>query len=484
VRSFLRRTRVRLALTVAAVFLGVAALAAIGVWVVFSRLEYNGIDASLSAQAQALVAQLDESNGQVSFQGGSPLPAETPEGIAIDAILLDGSNHVLDRSGTAPRPEVVAPLSSEARSRHSAVSATVSDGAHDVRVLATPVDAGGGAAAVLVVTRPVSELQATLFKLGLLLAAIVTMLTAVVAALAYRLTGRAMRPVKAIAAAARELSEHDLHRRLGLDLPADELGELAATFDGMLARLEAAFATLQQFTADAAHELRAPLALLRAELEVSLSKARTTEEYQASQRVALGEVERLTDIADQLLTLARADAGALVPNLQPVDLSDLVDETVERWQPLAAMHSIRLESKVLDEGVTRADPQLLRRVLDNLLDNAVRHTPAGGTVGVILIRDAAHWTITVWDTGPGVPEAERPSLFERFTRGDPARGRQTGGAGLGLALCRVIVELHGGSITLDDGVSGALFRVRLPALDGDAASDAREGATAGAVISR
>jgi two-component system OmpR family sensor kinase len=242
------------------------------------------------------------------------------------------------------------------------------------------------------------------------------------------------------------------------------MDELAATFNAMLARLEAAFASLQQFTADAAHELRAPLAVLRAELEVSLAKPRTPAQYEATERVALVEIERLTALAEQLLTLARADAGALATDFQPVDVSDLVDETVERWRPLAMRKGVRIETRVIDEGVISADAMLLRRVLDNLLDNAVRHTGEGDAVVVTLRRDEGRWRVDVSDSGPGVPAGIRPTLFERFTRGDATRSRDTGGAGLGLALCRAIVELHGGSIALQDGgAPGATFSVLLPA---------------------
>jgi heavy metal sensor kinase len=313
------------------------------------------------------------------------------------------------------------------------------------------------------VTRPARELQDTLLILGLLLAAAVVVLATVVSLLAYHLAGRALRPVRAIAATARDLSQRDLHRRLSLDLPPDELGELGETFNAMLARLDSAFTALQQFTADAAHELRAPLALLRAELEVSLRYPRSPSEYRASQQIALAEVERLNGIADQLLTLARADAGALRPDFEIVDLGDLAEETVERWRPLARSRGVDLSIEVPDEGSAPADPELLRHLLDNLLDNAVRHTPAGGAVLVsVASRDNA-WEIVVSDTGPGIPAQQRASIFERFTRGDAARGRATGGAGLGLALCRVIAEVHGGSIVLDgDGPRGATFRVYLP----------------------
>jgi heavy metal sensor kinase len=461
-RRFLRRTRVRLAATVALVFLGVASVAAAATWFEFSRLQYGTIDATLSGQAQLLLAGVEDVNGRVTFQGGDPLPSETRDGIAVSAIILDAHGTVLARSGSAPAPTAVAAVTSDALRTRSAVTTTVSDGAQASRVVAQPVDFGTGAPAALVVTRPLLELQDTLLKLGLLLVAVVSALTLLVALLAYRVAGRALRPVRAIAATARDLSEHDLHRRLALDLPPDELGELADTFNAMIARLEASFTTQQQFTADAAHELRAPLAMLRAELEVSLARLRTPEDYRASQRTALAEVERLSATADQLLLLARADAGVLLPALQPVDLADLVDETVERWRALARVRQVRIEADVAHEGAMMADPLLLRRLLDNLIDNAVRHTPHGGGVRVALEGTVDTWTIVVSDSGPGIPREQRPALFERFTRGDSARGRETGGAGLGLALARVIAAAHRGDITLDECRSGAAFRIRLP----------------------
>jgi heavy metal sensor kinase len=463
VRDFLRRTRVRLTVAVAGVFLAVAAIAATILWLAFANLEYRAIDTSLQGQAQSLLSGLQDANGSLSLQGGESLPGETSEGIAVGVILEDAHGKVLDRSGAAPSAVAVAPAATAAMRTRTAVTTTVTDAGHTARVLAQPVDPGGGpVVGVLAVTRPVQELHETLFVLALLLAGSVALLVVVVSSLAWLLAGRALRPVRQIAATARDLSEHDLHRRITLDLPADELGELAATFNGMLARLDTAFTTLQDFTADAAHELRAPLALLRAELEVSLARARTPAEYEASQRIALAEVERLAALADQLLLLARADVGELQPTVEEVDIGDLVEETTERWRPLAGRRAIEVAAEVHDEGTLQADPRLLRRVLDNLFDNAVRHTPDGGTVRVAVERGDM-WNITVSDTGAGIPPDQRLRLFERFARGDAARARATGGAGLGLALCRAIADLHGGSITLDeDHGGGARFRLRLP----------------------
>src|SRR5205807_5561885 len=264
----------------------------------------------------------------------------------------------------------------------------------------------------------------------------------------------------------RDISEQDLHRRLDMKLPPDELGELGATFNEMLSRLEAAFASLQRFTADAAHELRAPLAVMRSEVEVTLAKERGADEYRDSVRSLGTEIERLTRLADQLLVLARADAGELHPHMEPVDVADFLEEVVARWRPHVTNRGVGLVSRLPESGHLRGDAELLRRVLDNLLDNAVKHSAAGNAIEVTATLDVSGWRITVADQGPGVPDELRPHLFERFARGDPARSRQSGGAGLGLALAAAIVHAHGGSLVLENGGPGAHFAVRLPGASG------------------
>jgi two-component system heavy metal sensor histidine kinase CusS len=230
----------------------------------------------------------------------------------------------------------------------------------------------------------------------------------------------------------------------------------------MLDRLEQAFENLQRFTADAAHELRAPLALMRTQVEVTLRRQRAPAEYVAGYRFLMGEIERLSRLADQLFLLARADAGALVPERAPLDLSDLVEEVVERWRPMAREREARLQGRTVGTGMIAADEELLRRVLDNLIDNGLRHTPRGGSVTVEARHMEREWQIVVHDTGPGVEPGVRPRLFERFARADAARARATGGAGLGLSLCAAIVNAHGGSIALEEAATGARFVPRLP----------------------
>jgi signal transduction histidine kinase len=301
-----------------------------------------------------------------------------------------------------------------------------------------------------------------------MLTAGVASLVVVASGLGYWLAGRALRPVGKLSGLARDISENDLHRRIELSLPADELGELAATFNGMLGRLEKAFLALRNFTADAAHELRAPLTLMRAELESVLKDGGHLNGEAV--RALIAETDRLSRLADHLLLLAQADAGKLAPQRAVVDVADLIEEAGDRWRAMAAARGIRLVVRAPDSGSLRGDADLLGGLLDNLLDNAMRSTPRGGEVEVAARLSApGTWEIHVADTGPGIAQELRPRLFERFSRLQGARSRQSGGAGLGLAMCAAIAAAHGGSIQLEEGGSGAHFTVRLPARSGSGA---------------
>jgi heavy metal sensor kinase len=462
-KGHLRQTRVRLAAAYTVVFTVVAILASGAFWLALRNAEYSSVDETLTAQAHSLINGLEDADGHITFQGSDGFPGETSQGIAISAVLLSSDATVIDRSGQSPAVSEVRDQLRQSQTSGQVVEATASVNGLRQRILVQPVSLRSGAHASLVVARTVRELDATLTRTALFLAIVVGLLAVSASLAGYWLAGRALRPVRQMAATARNLSEHDLHRRLNLDLADDELGELADTFNAMLARLEAAFESLRQFTADAAHELRAPLTLVRAELELALNRTRSVDTYEGTLRSVLAEAERLSRMVDQLLMLARADAGALEARMQEVDVSDLLEETVSRWRPLAREKNVEMVADIPDSGTLSGDPDLLRRMLDNLIDNAVRNTPSGGSVRVSCSRNEENWSIAVQDTGPGVEESLRASLFERFTRADPARSRETGGAGLGLSLCAVIARLHGGRITLDDAGPGARFVVLLPA---------------------
>jgi heavy metal sensor kinase len=450
-----------------AVMLTVALLAAdIAVYAIVLRVEQAAADGVLRAQAATIAAGIDEVNGQPRF-GGGDLPTETQQGVAVDAAIV-GLGGLVTQTPTQPlRADNLARVVAAARQAGKPVLLDVIDvhgGAR--RVYAEPL-VGSLAAQrpVLVVSRSMAEVQASMATVRLLLVLLSAVVVVTGTVLAYRQTGRALKPVREIASMARSISEHDLHRRVDIVVPPDELGELAATFNAMLGRLDDSFEGLRRFTADASHELRTPLALMRTELDGALARQRGPAENHRVLVEMQIEVERMTRMVDRLLMLARADAGALHPALTSVDVADTLYEAAARWRPDAERKGVRIEVQAPDAGRVNADPDLLRRVLDNLLDNAIRHSPNDGPVQLAAKRDGIGWRLDVHDAGPGVPAEARPLLFRRFARLDGYRDRINGGAGLGLALSRAIAEAHGGSLVLvENGSSGALFRLSLPGI--------------------
>jgi heavy metal sensor kinase len=457
-------TRIRLTLAFAAV-LGVAIVVAdVALYLALSRAETGAAADVLISQANTIANGIEDVNGQVRF-GAGDLPTETQQGVAVEAAIVAPDGSISQSPGQALSDPTLAQIAATARAKSTpAPPFSVRDSRGVPRlVYALPLQTTQGTSAVLVVTRSVSELQSALNQALLFLAVLSLLAVLAGSLLAHTLAGRILEPVRRIASTARSLSQHDLNRRVEVDVPPDELGELVETFNGMLARLEASFESLRRFTADASHELRSPLALMRSELEGTLARARTSAEYQQVLRGLEAEVEHMSRMVDQLLMLARADAGALRPAETNLDVADFLHETAARWRPVAESRHVRVEVDAPDSGSMWADPDLLRRVMDNLIDNATRHTPEGTAVQLSGAPTAGGWTIDVRDHGAGVPAAARSVLFERFARADGARARDTAGAGLGLALSRAIAESHGGSLTLlEQNGSGATFRLFLP----------------------
>lgn len=296
----------------------------------------------------------------------------------------------------------------------------------------------------------------------------------------YWLAGRALRPVKMITRAANEINATDLRRRLHLRR-RDEFGELAATFDHMLARLEAAFKRQTQFAADASHELRTPLTIINLEVNRALTQLEQPEEYRQVLEHIQAENEQMAAIVNSLLVLARADSGQMALDLQEVDLSDIALASVERLLPLARRSQITLATGNLPEMLVRGDPLYLGQMLTNLIENGIKYSSGiGKRVHVELACADERWGIVrVRDDGPGIAEEHLPYLFERFYRVDKARSHwskgseqsresgdaEVGGTGLGLAIVEWIVQAHGGSIRAESAIgAGTLFEIRLPKL--------------------
>jgi signal transduction histidine kinase len=231
----------------------------------------------------------------------------------------------------------------------------------------------------------------------------------------------------------------------------------------MIARLEGSFAEMRRFTADASHELRTPLAAIRTEAEVALNRPLDTADCRQLLGSILEECERLTRLTEQLLALAREDAGAAPQAGGPVDLATLVKGVVENMRPLAEANAIRLHEESDGPAQVTGDETRLRQVFYNVLDNAIKYTPEGGTVTVRCTRRGREAVVTVADTGVGIPPEHLPRVFDRFYRVDRARSREQGGTGLGLSIARCIVAAHGGRIELDSTPGrGTTCTVALP----------------------
>lgn len=301
-----------------------------------------------------------------------------------------------------------------------------------------------------------------LFRVALYLAA--PLFLAVAALGGYWLSGRALSPVDEITRAAREIGAHDLAKRVAVPRTGDELERLAETLNEMLGRLESAFQRITQFTADASHELRTPLAVIRTSAELSLRKPRSLEEYQASLAQILHESEKLSRLIEQLLLLARADAGSAPLSMQRADLAGALRDACHEASLLAEAKRLRFTERVPAAPFwIQGDRGSLERLFLVLLDNAVKYTPDGGEINVSLGRENGFALAEIRDSGIGITPEDLPHIFDRFYRADRARSRESGGSGLGLAIGRWIAEAHGGEIRVQSSPAhGSLFQVRLP----------------------
>jgi len=286
----------------------------------------------------------------------------------------------------------------------------------------------------------------------------------------WQLTKRALQPMKELAIEARSINIQELQRRLPIRGVGDEVDDVAQAFNDTLSRLEYSVEQMKQFTASISHELRTPLTALRGEAEVALLEARSVEEYRRVLASQLEEFDKLTQMVNQLLVLARAEAGEIHWTDQNVDLSALAASLTDQMEPIAAAKNVHLETQLAPNVIVRGDSNWLERVILNLLDNAIKFTAEDGTVRLRLASDGAQAVLRVEDTGVGIPADAIPHVFERFFRAEPSRSKHVEGVGLGLALTKWIVEQHHGQIEVRSQLDrGTCFTVRLPQAIQDAA---------------
>lgn len=305
------------------------------------------------------------------------------------------------------------------------------------------------------------QADASLQRLRLGLLSLIPFMLVITSAVGWFLATKVLRPVGRMTTQARRIGAEHLHQRVDVPKTGDELEHLAATFNDMLARLERAFRRLRQFSAAASHELRTPLTIMKGEVEVALRKPRGAEEYRRVLSTHLEALNEMTHIVEELLTLARSEAGEGAIEWQPVELRSLTETVCAAFRPVAQKKAVRIEVSCAEPVWIRGEPRLLERLIANLLDNALKHTPGHGSVNLKTLQEGDHACLIVQDTGSGIPADQLPKIFDQFFSRRPSDGNPS--TGLGLGLCRWIAEAHQGRIeAASPPGQGAVFTVRLP----------------------
>ncbi len=381
--------------------------------------------------------------------------------------ILDESGRIGDRSTNLRDVEIpISVQTMKAASKGVITFETVEVmGKYSLRVVTMPIMENEKMVGIVQVGSSLEGVEEALQQLLLSLLIAVPAALLIASAGGLFLANKALRPVDAITGIARRIGSGDLSQRIRIKRVNDELGRLASTFNEMIAKLEKSFRQVKRFTADASHELKTPLTILRGEVEVGLKKKRGLKEYQQILASNLEEINRMSRIVEDLLTLSRADMGELTMEREEIELSALAREV---WRDLRLLaKKKRIQLKFMDNGFTRVegDSLFLRQLILNLTENGLKYTRAGGEVAVKVKgdRDQGMVRLLVTDTGVGIPQKDLKRIFDRFYRVDGARSRETGGTGLGLSICQWIAQAHEGRIAVESRVGkGSTFTVTLP----------------------
>ena len=420
-----------------------------------SKNLYRNLDLALQVRVAELQNSITVTDHQISF-----------EQKFNDLVLIyDADSVLLQRLGPNVRFSIIEKMVQQALFGQSSFLTTPTTEGQGVRLYAAPFNLDSRTRVAIIVGRLTSEIQdmLSIFRVVIIYSALAIVLLAGVGGMF--LANRTLQPVDHITDIAREIGEGDLSRRINIQ-SEDELGRLASTLNRMIARLEEAFQKQRQFAADASHELRTPLAIIQAESSLALDKKRTQVEYRRSLDLVSQEVTYMSEIIGKLLLLARNDAGIEPLNLQEVNVKDLFTELSSDVEALAQEKGVAFNLGPMDNLTVKGDRFRLRQLFLNILDNAIRYTPSGGTVSSLLVRKNGSALVSISDTGMGIPAEELPFIFDRFYRVDKARSRPDGGLGLGLAIASSIAKLHGGGIEVESQVGkGSTFQITLPLLE-------------------
>lgn len=436
-------------------------------YLTLSRSLHKGIDVKIKSIAEVIASSSTNPYSQYSF---SSIDRMMKDSFGLKPVtkfiqVLDESGRIGKKSDNLQNFQLPISISALRNASQGKITFETAKafGKYPLRMVTVPVIHGRNLINIVQVATSLEEVAEFLKTLWLILWITVPSALVVASLGGLFLANKALKPVDEITKTARRITSTSLDQRIKLKRTNDEIGRLAETFNDMISRLRRSFKQIRQFTADASHELRTPLTILKGEIEVGLRKMRHPGEYRKILSSNLEEVNHMSQIVDHLLFLSKADMGKIHLEKQRIDLPTLVSEVHGQTKTMALSKDINFHVSNDVDAAVIGDRLRLRELLLNLVDNAVKYTPEGGEMSIILERHDSQARLRVTDNGIGIAPQIQPHIFDRFFRVDKARPREAGGSGLGLSICKWIVEAHGGEISVESKIGkGSSFTVILP----------------------
>ncbi len=458
--------RVRLTLWYGTALALVLIVFAGALYAVMARGLREQVDQSLAAAAETAVRSIEQTRAN-PFSQFEDLAAQFPELAVVDKffqIFSPTGAVTIQSPHIKPHDVLLSRAALEAALAGQTIFQSVRFADESpMRLFAVPVFENGTLASIVQVGTSLQPVEEMLQRLLFLLLVMLPVALAASMGAGWLIAGRALRPVGTITEAAQRIAEGDLSRRLAVPPTADEIGTLVATFNEMIAKLDASFQQVRRFSADASHELRTPLTVMKGETELALRRPRQAEDYKLVLESNLEEIDRLTRIVDELLFLSRADLGEVTMASLPVRLDELLQEVQKQASVLGQERSVQVVLGSLTPATILGDELRLRELLLNLVDNAVKYSKPGGKVEISLAAGDGQARLSVSDQGIGIPPEAQTRIFDRFYRTSEARAHAKRGTGLGLSICKWIAESHKGRIEVQSRIDqGSRFTVILP----------------------
>lgn len=466
----LTSVRARVVLPIVAVLALFLVVLSYGLYQQLARGLYAEQDQVLTSQTEYIAFIVQSYQHPESLMKWLPRFLENPN-LPIDETLiriLSPTGDILFQSG----PRAYYPVRgftsfSDAMHNHASAFQNVeAANGTELRLISTPVKVGERITNVVQFAIPTANVKANVTRIrnGIILSCIVIIIGATIGG--WFITGQALKPVRAMTDSAKTIGEGNVEERLPVPDSNDELAELAQAFNEMIERLDSSSKQMQRFTADASHELRTPLTIMKGEIEVALRKTRTPEEWQRIAVSFLDEVNHMSAITDDLLSLARIDSGEMTIAREVIDFDEVITHEAERFRKMAEANHCLITCDSIPGLFVVGDREMLERLVRNLLENAIKYSVHGGDIRVTADLIGQEIVVSVHDSGMGITREDLPRIFERFYRGQNSLTTHRRGTGLGLSICLWITQAHGGQLEVASQVgAGSTFTVRFPAND-------------------